>query len=305
MGLPPGLTENVPDVEGVRHRWIPVGPLDVHVAYAGPRNDGATKQVPVVLVHGWPQHWWCWRYVIGPLSSDRPVFAVDLRGQGWTTATAAGYDKFNLADDLVATIEALGLGQVDLVGHDWGGWISLLVAQKHPELVRRVVAVAIPAPWGRVPKVWARIPAFMYMPVAGGPAGPFLHRGLGQVFVRTSLRLSRADRLHRRPKAEVEPYLERFRLLDRARAGALFYRTFLGRELLPYLRGRYSPNPPEHPVLFLSGQHDPVITPALVATALTSNASVQCEVVADSGHLIPEEQPEELIRRLRRFLDRP
>jgi pimeloyl-ACP methyl ester carboxylesterase len=295
--------DNPPAVEGVTHRWIAAGGLDVHVACAAPRNDGAAKHVPLVLVHGWPQHWWCWRHVIGPLSSDRAVFAIDLRGQGWTAAPDAGYDKFTLANDLVATVEALGLDQVDLVGHDWGGWVSLLVAQKHPELVHRVVAVAILAPWGRVSKV--PNPALVYLPLAGGPAGPFLHRALGQIFLRIALRLGRADWFHRWPRSEVEPYLERFRRPDRARAGALLYRTFLSRELLPYMRGRYSPELPDRPVLLLPGQHDLVNKPRLVATALGPGADIQCEVVADSGHLIPEEQPEELIRRIRRFLDRP
>jgi pimeloyl-ACP methyl ester carboxylesterase len=294
--------DNLPSVEGVTHRQVSVGSLDVHVACAGPQ-DTAVDRVPVVLVHGWPQHWWCWRRVIGPLSADRKVFAVDQRGQGWTTAPATGYDKFTLADDLVATVKALNLDHVDLIGHDWGGWISLLAATKHPELVRRVVAVAIPAPWWRPSRTLN--PALVYLLLAGGPAGAFLHRRLGQVFIRIVLRLSRADRLHGLPKSEVEPYLQRFRHPDRARAGAALYRTFLTDELGPYTHGRYSPTVPDQPILLLPAQHDPVNKPSQVAKAVASGANIQCEVISDSGHLVPEEQPEELIRRVRGFLDRP
>jgi pimeloyl-ACP methyl ester carboxylesterase len=296
------MMDTLPAIEGVTHRRVSAGPLDVHVACAGPQ-DGGGNQTPVVLVHGWPQHWWCWRQVIGPLAADRAVFAVDQRGQGWTSVPATGYDKLTLADDLVATIKALGLEQVDLVGHDWGGWASLLAAVKHPQLVRRVVAVAIPAPWWRPSRTIN--PALVYFLFAGGPAGAFLHRWLRQIFLRIVIRLSRADRFHRLPKSDVEPYLQRYRHRDRARAGAAVYRTFLTEELRPYSQGNYSPAVPGQPVLLLPAQHDPVNKPRQVAKAADSGPNIQCEVITGSGHLIPEEQPEELIRRVRSFLDRP
>jgi pimeloyl-ACP methyl ester carboxylesterase len=241
--------------------------------------------------------------VIGPLSADRAVFAVDLRGQGWTSTPASGYDKLTLADDLLATIKALGLDRVDLVGHDWGGWVSLLAAVKHPGLVRRVVAVAIPAPWWRPSRTIN--PALVYLLFAGGPAGAFLHRRLRQIFLRLVIRLSRADRFHRLPKSDVEPYLERYRHPDRARAGAALYRAFLTDELRPYTQGYYSPTVPDQPVLLLPAQHDPVNKPRQVAKAAASGPNIHCEVINGSGHVIPEEQPDELIRWIRSFLDRP
>ncbi|HEU4360750.1 MAG TPA: alpha/beta hydrolase [Mycobacterium sp.] len=302
MASPSDVTDNLPSVAGVTHRWVSVGSLTVHVACAEPQG-GAVDRVPVVLVHGWPQHWWCWRQVIGPLSRDRAVYAVDLRGHGWTTTPPAGYDKFTLADDLAETIKTMGLEQIDLVGHDWGGWISLLAAAEHPELVRRVVAVAIPAPWWRPSRTLN--PALVYLYLAGGRAGVFLHRRLKQIFLRIVLRVSRADRLHRRPKSEVEPYLERFRHPARAHAGMELYRTFVTQELGPYTYGRYSPKMPEQPVLLLPAQHDPVNKPSQVAKAVASGANIECQVIPDSGHMVPEEQPEELIRRVRGFLDRP
>ena len=48
-------------VEGVEveHRYVDARGLRVHVALAGPESGD-----PVVLVHGWPQHWWIWRGVM-------------------------------------------------------------------------------------------------------------------------------------------------------------------------------------------------------------------------------------------------
>lgn len=69
------LPKNPPALDGVEHRWIttPSG-LKIHVALAGPEGGS-----PVMLVHGFPQHWWEWRHQIGPLAADG--FGPRLLGQ--------------------------------------------------------------------------------------------------------------------------------------------------------------------------------------------------------------------------------
>jgi len=65
----------LPVVAGVSHQTVRVGELDVHVAEAGAGE-------PLVLLHGWPQHWYCWRGVV-PLLADRYRLVMpDLRGHG-------------------------------------------------------------------------------------------------------------------------------------------------------------------------------------------------------------------------------
>ena len=57
---------SLPELEGVEHRYIDVGPgVSIHVSDAGPA-DGP----PVMLVHGFPQNWWMWHELIGPLAAD-------------------------------------------------------------------------------------------------------------------------------------------------------------------------------------------------------------------------------------------
>ena len=46
----------LPDVEGMTHRMVEVGEVQIHVAEAG-------SGPPVLLLHGWPQHWYAWRRV--------------------------------------------------------------------------------------------------------------------------------------------------------------------------------------------------------------------------------------------------
>ena len=51
----------MPGVEGVSHHFASVNGVHLHYAEAGSGD-------PLVLLHGWPQHWWSWRHLIAPLA---------------------------------------------------------------------------------------------------------------------------------------------------------------------------------------------------------------------------------------------
>jgi pimeloyl-ACP methyl ester carboxylesterase len=68
----------LPDVAGVSHRFVTVGDLTLHVAEAG-------TGPPLLLVHGWPQHWFCWRRLVPLLAEDFRLIMPDLRGFGGAT----------------------------------------------------------------------------------------------------------------------------------------------------------------------------------------------------------------------------
>ncbi|MBJ7291840.1 alpha/beta fold hydrolase, partial [Williamsia sp.] len=109
------MTRPLPHVDGVEHQYVDAGPLRMHVAVAGPADAP-----PLLLLHGWPQHWYLWRDVIPAVSDRYRVIAPDLRGFGWTDAPPGGYRKERLATDILALLDALGIDRVRLVGHDWG-----------------------------------------------------------------------------------------------------------------------------------------------------------------------------------------
>lgn len=76
------------------------------------------------------------------LAEHRHVLALDLRNHG-VSPHAEGMAYVTLANDLAATLAALGHGPVDLVGHSMGGKTAMATALTRPRLVRRLVVVDI------------------------------------------------------------------------------------------------------------------------------------------------------------------
>lgn len=98
----------------LEHRYADLGDVRLHYVTAGSGD-------PVVLLHGWPQTWFCWRNVIPLLAERFRVVAPDLRGLGDSSRPSSGYDKRTVAEDIHRlTRDELGLDQFFLVGHDWG-----------------------------------------------------------------------------------------------------------------------------------------------------------------------------------------
>lgn len=291
-----------PELEGVTHRFVDVNGVTLHIAEAGSEHHGGEKP-SLFLVHGWPQHWWCWRHVIGLLAQTHHVVAVDLRGHGWSDAPAPGgaaYDKRTLADELVELTRILELDRPVWIGHDWGAWTSLLAAGRHTDQVRGVVATAIVAPWTPIP--WYDLWRFGYQLVAGGPIGNLAHRSFGQVFLKLVFKLGSSPKFRWR-KSDREVYLERWRHKDRAAAGVAVYRRFLLTELRASLRRDYQKPVTDVPLLFLPGRSDVVLAPRIVRRA-EGLANVEFHEIASTGHWVPEEQPEVLAEQVSAFLNR-
>jgi pimeloyl-ACP methyl ester carboxylesterase len=130
---------DVPPVPGVEHRDVAVNGVRLHVAEVG---AGA----PLILLHGWPQRWWCWRRLMLRLAEDYRVLALDLRGWGWSDAPRDDYAKDTFATDIVALMDAERLDRVSLLGHDWGGYTSFLLSLEHPERIARMIALDVTPP---------------------------------------------------------------------------------------------------------------------------------------------------------------
>src|SRR5438094_3025381 len=102
----------------VEHHHIRTNGILLHVVQSGP----ATGPL-VLLLHGFPEFWYSWRYQLPALAAaGLRVVAPDLRGYNLSDKPegVAAYDIDLLARDVVEWIAALGAERAALVGHDWG-----------------------------------------------------------------------------------------------------------------------------------------------------------------------------------------
>jgi pimeloyl-ACP methyl ester carboxylesterase len=102
----------------------------------------------VLLLHGFPECWYSWRYQIPALAEHYQVVAVDLRGYNESDRPAqlADYRMECLIADVVGVVQGLGHERCTLVGHDWGGAIAWAVADAHPALVDNLIVLNLPHP---------------------------------------------------------------------------------------------------------------------------------------------------------------
>jgi len=105
---------------------------------------GAVNARPLLFLHGFPDHPPTAVPFLEHLAETHRVVAPWLRGYA-PSPIVGPYDLDTLAADAIALIDRLG-GQVDLVGHDWGGAITYTVCAAAPSHVRRAVTLAIPHP---------------------------------------------------------------------------------------------------------------------------------------------------------------
>jgi pimeloyl-ACP methyl ester carboxylesterase len=285
----------MPHVEGVSHRWVSAGGLQVHLAEAGPA-DGE----PVLLLHGWPQHWYEWRGLVPALSERYRLLMPDLRGLGWTEAPPDGYEKENLARDQIALLDELGIDRVKLIGHDWGGYAGFLMCLLFPERVERYLATNIIHPWPK-PDVRGVINAWRLVyqvPMLSPVIGPRVTRRRG--FIKLMLDGAKRGVFS---DEELEAFEAPYRDPERSFATAKYYRTFQGHDLPLLLRRHWTQYRLTVPTLMLFGEGDFAITRSSLEGYEPYADDMRLETVPDTGHFINDAVPELVAQRALEFFE--
>lgn len=97
---------------------------------------------PVVLgLHGITAHHQCWPFVAGALATDHQFVAPDLRGRGGSRDLPGPYGMAAHADDAAAVLRSVTDEPAVVVGHSMGAFVALVLAHRHPALVRSVILV--------------------------------------------------------------------------------------------------------------------------------------------------------------------
>ena len=287
----------MPEVDGVSHRWVEARGMEFHVAEAGEGED------VVLCLHGWPQNWYEWRHLMPELAAaGHRVLAMDLRGYGWSDAPfdPESYAKESMADDVLAVLDELGLDRVKLVAHDWGGWIGFLLGIRAPQRFDRYLALNILTPWTETKAMLPHLWRFVYQWVILTPGlGYRLHRDgrfVRKLIVGASTNKGVWD------EATLSVFADSLAEPEHAMAGVQTYRVFNLREVGPIMRGKYLDRRLSVPTLLLFGEDDFALRPELLAGYERHTDDMKVELVPECGHFIADEKPELVAERAREFL---
>jgi pimeloyl-ACP methyl ester carboxylesterase len=263
-------------------------------------DDGPRAGPAVVLLHGFPQDRSCWEGVRPPLvAAGYRVLAPDQRGYspGARPQGRAAYRQRELAADVLALLDAAGVQQAHVVGHDWGGALAWALAASAPGRLLSTTSVSTPHPGAFTQ---ASLASLASLGIRGGAQAqrsaymalfqlPFLPERLlaGGVARRALVRSGL-------PEAHAERYLARLREPGAATGALAWYRAVpLG------LRDADLVRPVRVPAMYVWSSGDVALSRAAAeGTASWVRGPYRFEVLEGVSHWVPEEAPEELARLL-------
>ena len=100
------------------------------------------KGMPLMLIHGYPLDHSIWNETISQLENDFDLILPDVRGFGESSTVDAPYTLSDIANDLAALLDSLGVERTTLAGHSMGGYIALAFAKAFPERVTGLALVS-------------------------------------------------------------------------------------------------------------------------------------------------------------------
>jgi pimeloyl-ACP methyl ester carboxylesterase len=287
----PAAAQVQPFPAGFRIHEISTNGVTLHVRVGG-------KGPAVVLLHGYGETGDMWAPLAANLARDHTVIVPDLRGMGWSSRPAGGYDKKTQGRDIAGLLDALKIGKTDLVTHDIGNMVGYALAAQDRDRITRFVLMDAPlpgiGPWDEIIRNHA-LWHFSFQ----GPDAERLVAGRERIYLDRFWNEFSADpknfseasrqhyaRLYARPGA-MHAGFNQFAAFDQ---DALDNKAFVAKGKLTM------------PVLAMGGEKSFGPTMAVVMRAAATDVSEL--VIPNAGHWLMEEQPVATIAGVRAFLDR-
>jgi pimeloyl-ACP methyl ester carboxylesterase len=125
----------------IKEVYIKVNKISLHTILVG-------EGKPLIFLHGFPDFWYGWKNLIPNLKEKFRLIIPDMRGYNLSDKPK-GTQKYkidHLVKDIKGLIEELGLQEPYVAGHDWGGVVTWALAEKYPNLIKKLIILNAPHP---------------------------------------------------------------------------------------------------------------------------------------------------------------
>jgi pimeloyl-ACP methyl ester carboxylesterase len=245
---------------------------------------------PLILLHGLSDSHRTWHHVVRTMSATHRVLMLDLPGHGLSGRPDASYSLEWHAHIIGRWIDILGLEDIDLVGHSYGGGVAQFMLLSHADRVRRLGLVAAGG-MGREVALGLRL---LSLPGVDRVIQPFL--GIGTRFSLRAIGAHTNDERRWQARANSAPGTAR--ALVRTIRGVIDIRGQT-RHFLEHAQ-EVSRLPP---IAVYWGERDPIIPVAHAHRAVTHLTGARLRTFPNCGHFPHLEQPKQFLPALAAFLE--
>ena len=258
---------------------VPHGSIDVKTSYGSAHINasGPGDGYPLILLHGAGLTSTVWFANIAALSAHHRVYAVDIIADaGKSVADRLLTKRVDYAHWLKEVFDGLDIEKGHLLGHSYGGWLTLNMALTYPERLRKIVLLAPAAsfrPLGFITKLMFFLGEFNIHPPA---------KSMLQVAAAKRTVLEKTFRHH------IEM------VMRYCRPATCLYPTVYTDEELKQI---------DRPALLLIGDEEKIYNPQKASQrAQDWMPDLRAEIIPDAGHLLIMDQPEIINARILEFL---
>lgn len=282
----PGFSHHYATVEGVRLHYV---------------SGGNPQGEVLLLLAGFPQSWYAWHQVMAQLGDRYFIIAPDLPGQGDSDKPLSGYDTQSLAEKVQGLMQKLAIERYYLAAHDVGAWVAWPYAMRYSQQIIKLALLdagipgitlpdALPATPDKAWKTWHF--AFHLLP----DLPEALISGREEIYLEWFLRRKTASPMVF-SDADMAEYTRLLRQNGALRAGLAPYREVM--HSAAQNRALREQGKLTLPLLAISADQGSI--PDMAAPLRQFADNVTGITVANSGHFIPDEQPQALAVALATF----
>jgi len=274
------------------HRDRMVNGMQWHYVDEG-NPDGAS----ILFLHGLPEGWYSWRYVLPQVDQSYRLIAIDMKGYGRSDLKDENYNWHIVAGQTVELMDSLGIKKFYLVSHDWGTIIGSVLVSDHPERIMGYI----------------RMEADLIQKENSGKIAGYIQKPQWLLFQNNWIATYMMQdagwfigfvykkRMTTPFNQEDRDYL----VYEFSRPGVadMVPKYFLGSNWdLDTAIGKICKNDFPFPVLQLQADSDPAQPPSIFADVATKCPKVQMEWVTNASHFDNFDQPSQIADAINRFI---